>query len=74
MKLADNGSNNAHVVTDGKGNEYLFSYATCVAYLSKKGRLYVTNKHWSTTTSKHINEFCNDLKRIEKSQEYFDNL
>lgn len=42
--------------------EYLFSYTTLVAYADHKlGMIFATNKHWSKTTSKHINSWRKTL-------------
>lgn len=57
--------------------EILFSYRTPVAMriLTCEGMEYhVTAKHWSTTTSKHINQWMPKEARIEHPQEYFDDL
>jgi hypothetical protein len=61
----------------------LFSYKTPVAFVySGDDTVYVTNKFWSCTTSRHINQWVviRDLWKtsnrtvIAKPQEWFDNL
>ena len=55
----------------------LFSYKKAVAVqLKESGESYKTEKYWSRTTSRHINQWFNDPndKILTKPQEYFDNL
>ena len=57
----------------------LFSYKTPVAVMIDEGLGYVfyrTNKRWSNTTSRHINQWLGTYGKVasEKPQEYFDNL
>jgi hypothetical protein len=55
----------------------LFSYRTPVAMIDGRGGVYRTSKHWSTTTSRHINTWLNlvsGIKAREMGQEFFDNL
>lgn len=59
------------------GMKILFSYETPVAMrvVTCEGMEYhVTEKHWSNTTSRHINGWMPKEDRIEHTQEYFDNL
>lgn len=52
----------------------LVSYQTPVA-ARIDGELYVSNKFYSKTTSKHINNFSNNSKiAIKKSPEFFESL
>jgi len=62
---------------NGYQTQVLFSYKTPVAMrvLTESGMEYhVTDKYWSRTTSKHINNWMPKDDRIEHPQEYFDNL
>ena len=56
----------------------LFSYKTPVAYHNVGGMLYFkTNKKWSNTTTRHINQWTckgNGIKIVEIDQEVLDNL
>lgn len=57
----------------------LFSYKTPVAVMIDEGLgfvFYRTEKYWSRTTSKHINQWLGIYGKVasEKPQEYFDNL
>lgn len=61
-------------------NKILFSYKTPVAIQNRFGLIFVTEKFWSRTTSRHINEWLK-LRNLnipgsnfEMPQEYFDNL
>ena len=64
-------------MTELKMNDYyvLFSYQTPVVIVDRKtGKILVTNKFWSRTTSKHINkylkengEFYNDIEKVDQS-------
>jgi len=61
----------------GNGTRVLFSYRTPVAarILTPKGMEYhVTDRFYSVTTSRHINNWMPKEDRIEHSQEYFDSL
>ena len=64
-------------------NSYvLVSYSTPVACTMKStGEVFVTNKFWSKTTSRHINQWLKsfainetNLDVIEKPQKFFDEL
>lgn len=61
----------------GQSAKVLFSYKTPVALclLTENGmEYYVTGKHRSSTTSRHINNWIPKDGRIERDQEWFDNL
>ena len=64
-------SGNKNQITLKDGTQVLFSYATPVACWID-GAFYKTDKFWSKTTSRHINEWSH-LATI-KPQSYFDNL
>ncbi len=51
----------------------LFSYKTPVA-VYENGKHIVTEKYWSRTTSRHINQWLSGATPTTKPQEYFDNL
>ena len=61
MKLKQIAKTNATVVyLDDL--DVLFSYETPVAYRDNKtGQIYKTAKKWSTTTSRHINAWINEI-------------
>lgn len=71
MKLNCIGSNQ-NEVTLSNGDVVFFSYNTPVAAIVNGQRLR-TEKFWSKTTTKHINQWL-DCPAVEKPQEYFDNL
>lgn len=56
----------------------LFSYRTPVACYWHNGagtkEWYRTDKKWSVTTSRHINQWLCGVPTTSKPQEYFDNL
>lgn len=54
MKVLNNSNNTTVIQRDGK--ELFFSYTTLVAGI-KEGKIYVTSKKYSRTTSKHINQY-----------------
>lgn len=79
MKLTPLASNMTEVETENK--IVLFSYQTPVASreLGSCGMEYFkTDKHWSVTTTRHINKWLpkpqTEFDVEEKPQEYFDNL
>lgn len=54
------GANKNEVVIDNGphgGTHILYSYDVPVAYWTKDGSMYKTDKKWSTTTSGHINSW-----------------
>lgn len=58
MKIITNESNYIELMHDGI--IYLFSYTTLVAKLDTNTNiLYITNKYYSNTTSRHVNKFIN---------------
>ena len=56
----------------------LFSYQTPVAVIFPQGHAYTTEKKWSRTTTRHINQWLVSQPtfhvRTSRSQEFFDNL
>lgn len=70
MKVLTNESN--YIELEHNGFIYLISYTTCVCKLKKDTKvLYQTNKYYSKTTSKHIDNFknkhlYNDIKLVDK--------
>jgi hypothetical protein len=56
----------------------LFSYKTPVAYrVNETGEYFKTDKHWSVTTSRHINQWIGDSGEAtvgSVSQDDLDNL
>ena len=71
MKLTKLGPNQTEVEINGA--VVLFSYKTPVA-ANKDGQFFRTAKHWSVTTSKHINAWLNGATANEQPQEWFDTL
>ena len=53
MKITKLGPNQTEIASAGRGATFLVSYETPVAILVQ-GKMYVTTKKWSNTTSKHI--------------------
>ena len=77
MKLKQLGSNMSEIELGSFPNNtsILFSYSTPVAgYVN--GEAFRTDKHYSPTTSKHINKYLGDDKSIARtvSQDYIDGL
>ena len=68
------GGTNATEVLIGE-SVYLFSYSTLVA-IARPGVVQVTEKRWSNTTTKHINQFIRrqggPVERLPQS--HFDSL
>jgi len=69
---------NLNVLTLPMG-DLLFSYKTPVAfYEMNTGNFYRTQTKYSTTTSKHINQWLRDRNALEKAtekpQQFFDEL
>ena len=52
----------------------LFSYKTPVAFINGLGQHFKTSKHWSVTTSRHINKWLDGYKAELKDQDFFDKL
>ena len=78
MKINHIGSNMTEIETETA--RVLFSYSTPVAaylYITGENRPvgYVkTSKHWSVTTSKHINKWLNGANAQTVDQEFLANL
>ena len=74
LKIMKYGSN--HVVIHlNNDTEILFSYTTPVAGYTKELGWFRTDKKWSKTTSKHINQYLEGLTTVKKiPQEQIDNL
>jgi hypothetical protein len=73
MRLKPLGANQTTVTTNA-GLSILFSYETPVACI-ENGTAYKTDKHWSKTTSKHINQWLKEYNEVNvKPQTAFDNL
>ena len=55
----------AHIFTDAEGNEYFFSYQTCIAYRGQhKGHYqrFRRKNDWGPTTGRHFKELgCKDF-------------
>lgn len=72
MKLNTLGSNQ-NEITLPNGDVIFFSYNTAVA-ANVGGAFFRTEKHWSVTTSKHINRWLDGAKAETKPQDWFDTL
>ena len=73
MKLKPIGANQTELDIDGI-TTILFSYETPVACITND-RAFRTDKHWSKTTSKHINQWLKNFSWVDiKPQASFDNL
>lgn len=73
MNLVNLGANTNELVLGNRS--ILISYETPVALHIEGVGYIVTEKKWSRTTSKHINQFLNGDKPYKtEPQEYFDNL
>lgn len=76
MKLTPIASNMTEVEIEGA--TILFSYKTPVAALMHDKDGYNgfirTSKHWSATTSKHINKWLDGAKAVEVEQSILDKL
>tara|TARA_Y100001937_G_scaffold19308_1_gene26620 strand:- start:998 stop:1255 length:258 start_codon:yes stop_codon:yes gene_type:complete len=74
MKLKAIGSNMTELSYGNKGVSILFSYSTPVAGWDDKGA-FRTSKHYSTTTSRHINKYLGgkDIGR-KVDQDYIQGL
>ena len=70
MKLKQLGSNQTELVLND-GTQVLFSYETPVACWIE-GQFFRTDKKWSQTTSKHINNWAHCA--VSKPQSFFDEL
>tara|TARA_B100000686_G_C16421622_1_gene777458 strand:- start:451 stop:693 length:243 start_codon:yes stop_codon:yes gene_type:complete len=72
MKLKQIGSNQTELIFND-GTEVLFSYETPVAVLTVNG-MYVTETKYSSTTSRHINKWCEGITRTTIPQDNIDTL
>ena len=66
MLLKNQGSNQSELVLDN-GSHILFSYETPVAVSTVDG-LFVTDQWYSSTTTKHINKWCEGITRTTVPQ------
>lgn len=73
MRLKTFNKKNASLLVLDEQNEILFSYETPVAALFD-GQPVVTDKRYSTTTSRHINEWLGGRDSVCQNQEWFDTL
>jgi hypothetical protein len=71
MKIKNIGKNKTELHINDK--IIFISYETPVAACID-GQFFVTEKKWSTTTSKHINAWIDGKKAETKEQGFFDNL
>jgi hypothetical protein len=72
MKLKQIASNMTELQLDDA--HVLFSYETPVAACIFGEGFVRTEKHWSPTTSKHINKWLDGVEAPEVPQEFLDNL
>lgn len=73
MKLVNLGANITELVVGNRS--ILISYETPVALHIEGVGYIVTEKKWSRTTSKHINQFLGGSKPYKvEPQDYFDSL
>jgi len=72
MKLTNKGSNETEIRFKN-GNIFFFSYETPVA-ARINSHYYKTSKHFSSTTTRHINRFLHGdtVGAVEKPQFFFD--
>ena len=66
MLLKNQGPNQSELILEN-GSHILFSYETPVAVSTVDG-LFVTDQHYSSTTSKHINKWCEGITRTTVPQ------
>lgn len=68
----------AHIYTDEKGNEYFFSYETCIAYRGERRNSFHDSSHieirrgnhWGPTTGRHFSELGCKGFDVLKDQEF----
>ena len=72
MKLQSLGANKT-VIHTPKASVYFSYEMPVVAHILGEG-LFRTEKKWSVTTSRHINQFLDGLSAETRPQEFFDNL
>jgi len=77
VKFVPHGSNVCEIRLEGRTTTILcVSYETPVAAIIK-GQCFSTDKKWSVTTSRHINQFRERhgfTESVKHSQSFFDNL
>jgi hypothetical protein len=73
MKLNNLGVNQVEI-TKSDGTVVFFSYNTPVAAFVPGVGYIRTEKHWSSTTSKHINKWLDGRPAPTFPQSYFDSL
>lgn len=73
MKLKNTGTNTSELIL-ANGTTVLFSYSTPVACVDNQHNCYVTDKKYSKTTTKHINQFIPKAMQETKPQEFFKKL
>ncbi len=61
-------------IVGGLPIKVLFSYRTPVAMSDSAGLCFITEKKWSNTTSRHINEWLQGRPARKEKQEFFDGL
>ena len=66
MLLKNQGPNQSELILEN-GTHILFSYETPVAVSTVDG-LFVTDQHYSSTTTKHINKWCEGITRTTVPQ------
>ena len=66
MLLKNQGPNQSELILEN-GSHILFSYETPVAVSTVDG-LFVTDQHYSSTTTKHINKWCEGITRTTVPQ------
>ena len=72
MKLKLIGSNQTELILKD-GTQVFFSYETAVCVRNADG-CFVTEEKYSNTTTRHINKWCDFLKRTSVSQNRIDNF
>ena len=63
---------NQTIIISNNGNELFFSYNTCVA-AKIDGIYYRTEKKWSSTSSRHINQYIGKGGQT-RPQSFFNNI
>ena len=64
MLLKNQGPNQSELILEN-GSHILFSYETPVAVSTVDG-LFVTSQWYSSTTTKHINKWCEGISGVQK--------
>ena len=65
---------NRNVITYNNGSEVFFSYSTPVAGYSPSNGYFKTDRWYSSTTTRHINKYLDNVNATEVSQETINNL